>query len=685
MLNKILELRKALNLHNYKYYVECLPSISDLEFDQMLAQLQKLETEHPEFADPNSPTQRVGSDLSVGEFRTVKHRNPMMSLSNSYSVGELQEFCARIQAEVGEKTEYVCEPKFDGTAISLIYEGGRLTLALTRGDGASGDDVTANVRTIRSVPLELLGEGYPESFEMRGEIVMPHSSFERLNAEREDIGEPPFANPRNAAAGTLKQQNSAVVAHRALDCFVYGMAGEDLPFESHSQSLENARKWGFKVSELAQVCGSIDKIETFIEQMGTVRQTLPYDIDGVVIKLNSYRLQRQMGTTAKAPRWAIAYKFKAEQALSKLLSVDFQVGRTGAITPVANLSPVQLAGTVVKRASLHNADQIAMLDIRVGDMVWVEKGGEIIPKITGVELSQRPTQSEEFKYITHCPVCRTLLEKDETEAKHYCPNTSGCTPQIAGRIIHFIQRRSMDIDGLGDETVALLVSEGLASNPADLYDLRVEQLSTLPRLGEKSAHNIVDSIKKSAEVPFERVLFALGIRYVGETTAKKMAQHFGSLDAIQTASLDQLLETEEVGPRIAQSVIEYFADPANIEIINRLRGAGVQFESQLRELVSSHLEGKGIVISGTFERYSRDQLKEMIELNGGKNLSGVSANTDYLLAGKNIGPAKLAKAEKLGVMIISEDEFLKMIAPELEQNITIPNKSDNKNAQGSLF
>ncbi len=660
MKQKIEELRRWLNYHNRKYYIDNAPEVSDYEFDQRMHELQRLEAEHPEYDDPNSPSRRVGSDLTT-EFRAVEHRYPMLSLGNTYSIEELHEFFDRVEREVG-KVEYVCELKFDGTAISLTYENGRLTRAVTRGDGRSGDDVTTNVRTIRTVPLELTGDNVAPLFEIRGEIFMPYASFDRLNAEREQAGEQLFANPRNAAAGTLKQQNSAVVAHRGLDCTLYQMVGEGVTAHSHWESLEMARAWGFKISREACVCHSAAEIDEFIAYWDEARHKLPFPTDGVVIKVNDYQAQQQLGFTSKVPRWAVAYKFKAEQALTRLESVAFQVGRTGAITPVANLSPVLLAGTTVKRATLHNAEQIAQLDIRLGDMVYVEKGGEIIPKITGVELSERKTDSEPFQYITHCPECGTELTRYEGEAKHYCPNQSHCPPQIVGRIIHFIRRKAMDIDGLGDETVELLYDSGLVCDVADLYDLRASQLAVLPRLGDKSADNIIKSIEQSKSVPFARVLFALGIRFVGETTAKYLAAHFGSLDAIKNATVEQLIEAEEVGEKIARSIAEFFADDANRTIIERLRVAGVQFEAEARELHSDLLAGKNVVISGKFLRHSRDELKELIELHGGKNLAAVSANVDYLVAGENMGPAKLQKATKLGIKMLTEEEFEALIA-----------------------
>lgn len=689
MKQKIEQLRDRLNLLNHKYYVEAAPEVSDFEYDALLRELQELEAEHPEFFDPNSPTQRVGSDLA-SSFNSVAHKYPMLSLSNTYSLEELRDFVERIEREEGH-TEFVCELKFDGTAISIIYENGRLVRAVTRGDGMRGDDVTANIRTIRSVPLVLRGEGIPPYLEMRGEVIMPHASFQRLNAEREEAGEAPFANPRNAAAGTIKLQSSAEVARRGLDCFLYYMVGEGLPHQNHWDNLQEARRWGLKISDRMVKCSSWEEIADFITRTDTERSSLPYDTDGAVVKVNDYAAQRRLGSTAKAPRWAVAYKFKAEQALSRLLSVDFQVGRTGAITPVANLEPVQLAGTVVKRASLHNADQIALLDVRVGDMVYVEKGGEIIPKITGVELSERTEECVPFEYIDRCPECGTPLVRIEGEAKHYCPNAEGCTPQIVGRIIHFISRKAMNIEGIGDETAELLYKSGLVRNVADLYSVQPQQIASLPRMGVKSAENIMHNLALSREVPFSRVLFALGIRFVGETTAKYLAQHFRSMNALMAASVEELAEADEVGGKIAESIRAYFADERNVEIINRLREVGLQMEESEREMVSDRLAGVSIVISGSFERHTRDELKALIELNGGKNLAAVSGTTDYLLAGDKIGPAKLQKATKLGVKIISESDFEQMIAeggvvaveqakssPEPEQVQKIP-------VQGALF
>ncbi len=685
--NKIEELRRQLEYHSHKYYVENAPVISDYEFDAMMRELLELERLHPEYADPDSPTVRVGSDITA-EFETVRHRYPMLSLGNTYSLDELHEFLARIGREEGQ-VEYVCELKFDGTAISLTYEKGRLVRAVTRGDGVAGDDVTANIRTVRSVPLKLRGSGWPSHFEIRGEVLMPYTSFDKINAEREAAGETLFANPRNAAAGTLKQQSSAVVARRGLDCTLYQLAGDDLPFATHWESLQKAREWGFKVSEHMRICRSEAEIDAFIAYWDAARRELPFPTDGVVIKVNDFAVRRRIGFTAKAPRWAVAYKFKAEQALTRLTSVDFQVGRTGAVTPVANLEPVQLAGTTVRRATLHNAEQMALLDIRPGDMVYVEKGGEIIPKITGVELAERPADSRPFEYIDRCPECGTPLVRYEGEAKHYCPNQSGCRPQIIGRIIHFIRRKAMDIEGLGEETVELLYENGLLHDISDLYDLRAPQLAPLPRLGEKSAENIVRSIRASLEVPFHRVLFGLGIRFVGETTAKYLAEHFRSLDAVMHASREELVEADEVGAKIADAIADYFADAENLRIIGRLRDAGLRLKAEARERVSEALAGKSFVISGKFARHGRDEMKELIELHGGRNLATVSANVDYIVAGENMGPAKLKKAEKLGIRIISEEEFEVMIgggyAAFGQETSPVGVKPDDTPSQGSLF
>ncbi len=656
------ELRKELEEHNYQYYVLSHPTISDFEFDMKLKELEKLEADFPEFTDSNSPTQRVGSDINQ-EFVQVKHQYPMLSLSNSYSEQELLDFDQRIKKLIDEPYEFVCELKFDGTSISLTYENGSLVRAVTRGDGEKGDDVTANAKTIRSIPLRLKGSDYPEKFEIRGEVLLPFAVFNELNQAREDIGEVPFANPRNAASGTLKMQNSAEVAKRKLDAYFYYLLGENLPDDGHFESLEHAKRWGFKISEHIRKCADIQDVLHFIKYWDSERFNLPVATDGIVIKVNSRRLQNNLGFTAKSPRWAVAYKFKAEQVSTTLESVSFQVGRTGAVTPVANLTPVLLAGTIVKRASLHNADIINKLDLHINDVVFVEKGGEIIPKIVDVNDSLRHPMAQKVVFAANCPECGTTLIRREGEAAHYCPNETGCSPQIKGKIEHFISRKAMNIDGLGQETIELLYNEGLIHNSADLYDLTSDQLIPLERMGEKSAERILKSLEDSKNVPFERVLFALGIRFVGETVAKKLAQKLISIDQIQAASLETLTDIDEIGGKIAESVLAYFKDERNLEIISRLKTKGLQFELDQSVLTerSSKLEGLNIVISGTFEKYSRDELKDMIEKNGGKNVGSISKKTSYLLGGSNIGPSKLEKVEKLGIPIISEEEFLKMI------------------------
>ena len=685
---RIKELREKLNYLNHQYYVEAKPIVSDYEFDTLMRELQDLEALHPELDDPNSPTRRVGSDLT-NAFQSVQHAYPMLSLSNTYSLEELHEWIDKLKKEVGDEIEFDCELKYDGTAISLTYENDRLVRAVTRGDGTRGDDVTENVRTIGSVPLQLLTPSGLPSFEVRGEIFMSSTTFDRLNKEREESGEQLFANPRNAAAGTLKLQQSKIVAKRDLQFIAYQLEGRNLPFESHSQSMDNLRQWGFPVSSAALSCKKREDIDKYINHWDEERHNITEPIDGVVIKVNHYALRRALGRTSKAPKWAVAYKFKAEQALTELQSVTFQVGRTGAITPVANLAPVHLAGTTVKRATLHNADQIEALDLRVGDMVYVEKGGEIIPKVTGVELSQRPADSRPLEYITTCPECGTELVRYEGEAKHYCPNQSGCRPQILGRIIHFIRRKAMNIETLGEETIELLFDSGLISCLADLYDLRAEQLAVLPRLGEKSAANIIQSIRNSTQVPFHRVLFALGIRFVGETTAKYLAAHFQSMDAVMDATREELIEAEEVGTKIADSIVDYFADEQNRAIIEHLRSAGLQFVAEQKSTLSDSLAGLTFVISGSFANHSRDELKAMIEAHGGKNLAAVSSNTNFLLAGDKIGPAKLQKATKLGVKIISEQEFIEMVGDAETAPAETPKteevKVDTTPIQGSLF
>lgn len=664
-IKRIDQLREELHLHNYNYYVLNAPVISDQEFDRMMRELQDLEARHPEHFDENSPSVRVGSDLNKN-FTQVVHRYPMLSLGNTYSQAEVTEFYDRVKKSLNEDFEICCEMKFDGTSISLTYEDGKLVRAVTRGDGVKGDDVTDNVKTIRSIPLVLHGSGYPKNFEMRGEILMPWDVFEELNRERELREEPLFANPRNAASGTLKSQNSAVVASRKLDAYLYYMLGEDLPHDGHYENLQEAEKWGFKISHIARKVRTLQEIFDFIDYWDVERKNLPVATDGIVLKVNSLRQQRNLGYTAKSPRWAIAYKFQAERALTRLLKVTYQVGRTGAITPVANLEPVQLSGTVVRRASLHNADIIASLDLHIGDMVYVEKGGEIIPKITGVDLASRPAGSEKVIFITHCPECGSKLVRYEDEAAHYCTNETACPPQIKGRIEHFISRRAMNIEGLGPETVDLFYQEGLIHDVADLYDLKAADISRLERLGEKSAENIISGIAHSREVPYERVLFALGIRFVGETVAKKVAKAFPSIDALAAATLDDLIHVDEIGGRIAQSIIQYFANGKNREIIERLRKAGLKMEADpsLTAAYSDKLQGKSVVISGVFTRHSRDEYKELIERHGGKNVGSISRKTSFILAGDNMGPSKLEKARALNIPIIDETRFLDMINEE---------------------
>jgi DNA ligase (NAD+) len=653
-------LQKTLKQHNYNYYVLSKPTISDFEFDILLHELQTLEKMFPEFANPDSPTQRVGSDIS-NEFKQVEHKYLMLSLGNTYNIDELNDFDTRIKKILEQDFDYVTELKLDGTSISLIYKNGILVQGITRGDGVKGDDVTANVKTIKSIPLKLQGTDYPAEFEMRGEIVLPHKVFDKLNKERLANGETPFANPRNAASGSLKLINSAEVAKRNLDCYVYYMLGENLPSKSHFENLEKARNWGFKVPEQIKKAKNIDEVSEYIKYWDTERSNLPFDIDGIVIKVDNLDLQEELGLTAKSPRWAISYKFKAEQVETKLLSIDYQVGRTGAITPVANLEPVHIAGTTVKRASLHNADQIELLDIRVGDYVFIEKGGEIIPKVVAINKDKRPDNLPKTKYITHCPECETELIREEGEAKHFCPNEYACPPQIIGKIEHFFSRKAMNIAG-AEATVKLLVEAKLIENIADLYSLKREDLLSLERFAEKSADNLLESIEKSKTIPYHRIIYALGIRYVGETVAKIIAKYFHSIDDLMQANEEQLAEIDEVGEVIAKSIVAYFKDEKSIEIINKLKEAGVKlYTDEIYEPSSDKLNGLSIVISGTFEKYSRDELKKMIEDNGGKNQSSVSKKTDYLLAGNKIGPSKLEKAEKFDVKIISEDEFLEMI------------------------
>ncbi|MCR5574288.1 MAG: NAD-dependent DNA ligase LigA [Bacteroidaceae bacterium] len=660
---QILALREELHRHNYNYYVLNSPEISDKEFDDKMRLLQDLEKLHPEMQDPNSPTMRVGSDLSK-DFKQVYHQYPMLSLGNTYSKAEVTDFYNRVQELLeGEAFEICCELKFDGTSISLTYEDGKLIQAVTRGDGEKGDDVTANVKTIRSIPLVLHGD-YPQRFEIRGEILMPWVVFEELNREREAREEPLFANPRNAASGTLKLQNSSIVASRKLDAYLYYLLGEQVPCEGHYENMQKAATWGFKISEHMRKVKTLDEVFAFLDYWDTERKNLPVATDGVVLKVNSLRQQRHMGFTAKSPRWAIAYKFQAERALTRLNQVTFQVGRTGVITPVANLDPVQLSGTIVKRASLHNADIIEGLDLHIGDMVYVEKGGEIIPKITGVDVNARSfMMGDKVRFITRCPECGTPLVRFEGEAAHYCPNDVGCPPQIKGKIEHFISRKAMAIDGLGPETVDAFYQIGLVKNIADLYTLRAIDIRGLDRMGDKSALRIVHGIANSKEVPFERVLFALGIRFVGETAAKKLAKAFGNIEALEQASLEQLMEVDEIGEKIAQSVVTYFSLPANRELVERLKDAGLQMARQEEDESekSDKLAGLSIVISGVFSHHSREEYKEMIERNGGKNVGSISSKTSFVLAGENMGPAKLEKAQKLGVRIINEDEFLQML------------------------
>jgi len=662
-------LRRELEQHNYNYYVLSTPSVSDFEFDAKMKELQDLEAAHPEFFDPNSPTQRVGSDIASG-FEQVAHVYPMLSLGNTYSDGEIQDFYERTRKALNEEFELVCELKYDGTSISLTYENGVLARAVTRGDGEKGDDVTANVKTIRSIPLRLKGN-FPPSFEIRGEVLLPWAVFEELNREREAQEEPLFANPRNAASGTLKLQNPVVVASRKLDAYFYYMLGEKLPSDLHSGNLMVARSWGFKISDATKVCKTLEDVSAFINYWDVERKNLPVATDGIVIKVNSLTQQKNLGFTAKSPRWAIAYKFQAEKAVTRLNTVSYQVGRTGAVTPVANLDPVQLSGTVVRRASLHNADIIESLDLHIGDMVFVEKGGEIIPKITAVDKDARVLIGDKVRFIKNCPECGAELVRFEGEAAHYCPNESGCPPQIKGKMEHFVSRKAMNIDGLGSETINLLYQNDLLKNIADIYSLKVPDLVRLERLGTKSAYNIQTGVEKSKEVPFERVVFALGIRFVGETVAKKLAFAFKNMETLERATLEELVAVDEIGERIAQSVIQYFSDSANINTINKLKEAGLQMSLSEEKLQArgSALEGLSIVISGSFKHHSRDEYKNLIEINGGKNVGSVSAKTSFILAGENMGPEKLKKAEKLGVKLVDENTFLSMIqmqTPETE-------------------
>lgn len=659
---RILQLRKELHEHNYKYYVLNQPEISDQEFDFMMKELQELEARHEDMFDPNSPTQRVGSDINQ-EFTQVTHKYPMLSLANTYSQEEVADFYNSVKKGLnGEDFEICCELKYDGLSISLTYEDGKLVRGVTRGDGVHGDDVTANVKTIRSIPLVLKDGDWPKEFEIRGEILMPWNVFERLNQEREAAEEPLFANPRNAASGTLKSQNSALVASRNLDAYLYYLLGDELPGDGHYENLEKAREWGFKISEGMRKVKTLQEIYDFIDYWDTERKNLPVATDGIVLKVNSLRQQRGLGYTAKNPRWAIAYKFKAERACTRLNEVTFQVGRTGAVTPVANMEPVQLAGTTVRRATLNNEDFIRSLDLHIGDYVYVEKGGEIIPKIVGVDIEQRPIIAQPVTFITHCPECGAKLVRYEGEAAYYCPNDAGCPPQIKGRIEHFISRKAMNIDSIGPETVDDFYRHGLVRNVADLYDIEVQQING-DGSRQKSAEKIVNGIEASKQVPFERVVFALGIRFVGETTARLLARHFKTIDALAAASLQDLLEVEGVGEVIAKSVMTYFRNPVTMMIVERLRGYGLQMalsEEQM-SLATDKLAGKSIVISGVFAHHSRDEYKQMIEQNGGKNVGSISGKTSFILAGENMGPAKLQKAEKLGIQIVDEETFLKMI------------------------
>jgi DNA ligase (NAD+) len=659
---RIKELTDKINYYNYQYYQKHISEISDYDFDKLLEELISLETKFPELKKEDSPTQRVGGTITK-EFKQVIHKYPMLSLGNTYSEEELKDFDDRIRKAIGNDFEYICELKFDGVAISLTYENGILKTAATRGDGVRGDEITTNAKTIRCIPLSISSKNIPSYFEVRGEVFLPLETFNKINRDREEIGEAPLANPRNAASGTLKMQDSAVVARRKLDCFMYALLGEDISAETHYDSMELLKEWGFNISPTYKKCKNIEEVKKYIDHWEKERFKLPLGTDGIVIKVNRYDQQETLGFTAKCPRWAIAYKYKAESASTLLESIEYQVGRTGAVTPVANLKPVQLAGTKVKRASLHNANEIERLDIRVGDTVFVEKGGEIIPKVTAVDYSKRTAGSKAVKFITECPECHTALIRTEGEAAYYCPNENGCPTQIKGRMEHFIGRKAMNIEGLGPETIDQLFEKGLVKNPADLYDLTMEKLSSLERFGEKSAQNIIKGLEKSKAVPFKNVLFAIGIRYVGSTVAEKLAKHFKSINRIAEASYEELIEAPEIGDKIALSIRNFFSIPANINFIERLKNAGLQLAIQEVELKmeSEKLEGKSFVISGVFSAFGRDELKEKIEKNGGKVISSVSAKLDYLVAGENMGPAKLEKANKLGVKIISENDFLKML------------------------
>ena len=661
-IERIYQLREELHTHNYNYYVLNSPVISDIEFDHMMRELQDLEAKYPETYDETSPTMRVGSDINK-DFVQVEHRYPMLSLGNTYSEEEVTDFYERVRKSLNEDFEICCEMKFDGTSISLTYENGKLVRAVTRGDGVKGDDVTNNVKTIRTIPLVLKGDNYPKEFEIRGEILMPWEVFEKLNKEREAREEPLFANPRNAASGTLKLQNSSVVASRKLDAYLYYLLGDNLPCDGHYENLQEARKWGFKISDTTRKVKTLQEVFDFIKYWDTERKNLPVATDGIVLKVNSIRQQKNLGYTAKSPRWAIAYKFQAEKALTKLQKVTYQVGRTGAITPVANLDPVQLSGTIVKRASLHNADIIESLDLHEGDMVYVEKGGEIIPKITGVDIASRTPDSMPVKFITHCPECGEPLTRFDDEAAHYCTNEDSCPPQIKGKIEHFISRKAMNIEGLGPETVDLFYQEGMIGNAADLYNLREQDIARLERFGEKSAQNIMAGLEASRQVSFERVLFALGIRFVGETVAKKLARSIKNIDTLMSATKEELMAIDEIGEKIAESIIHFFSSEKNRELVARLKAAGLKMEMEAEETaaVSNILEGQSIVISGVFAVHSRDEYKDIIEKHGGKNVGSISKKTSFILAGENMGPSKLEKAQKLGIKIMDEKEFLELI------------------------
>lgn len=703
-IERIYKLREELHTHNYNYYVLNAPVIGDIEFDHLMRELQDLEAKHPEVYDENSPTMRVGSDISK-DFVQVEHKYPMLSLGNTYSEEEVTDFYERVRKSLNEDFEICCEMKFDGTSISLTYEDGKLVRAVTRGDGVKGDDVTDNVKTIRTIPLVLKGDNYPQSFEIRGEILMPWDVFEMLNKEREAREEPLFANPRNAASGTLKLQNSSVVASRKLDAYLYYLLGDNLPCDGHYENLQEARKWGFKISDTTRKVKTLQEVFDFIKYWDTERKNLPVATDGIVLKVNSLRQQKNLGYTAKSPRWTIAYKFQAEKALTRLQKVTYQVGRTGAITPVANLDPVQLSGTIVKRASLHNADIIASLDLHEGDMVYVEKGGEIIPKITGVDTASRMADSKPVEFITHCPECGEPLTRFEDEAARYCTNEDSCPPQIKGKIEHFISRKAMNIEGLGPETVDLFYQEGMIDNAADLYELKEEEIARLERFGEKSAQNIMAGLEASKQVGFERVIFALGIRFVGETVAKKLAKSVKNIDTLMSATKEQLVAIDEIGEKIAESIIHFFSSEKNRTLVERLKAAGLKMEMDAEQTanVSNLLEGQSVVISGVFSVHSRDEYKDIIEKHGGKNVGSISKKTSFILAGENMGPSKLEKAQALGIKIMSETEFLSMIesqpasqeAETKEESVektespttadTDEKKKSNKNIQLELF